>query len=82
MLVAAMGVAGAISTDYSKDSKEGAVLVTGHLKLDPEGTECESSTECSTNIFNPVCRVGNSPTGAQLWDMNEDQECVIPLYRP
>lgn len=82
MLVIVLGVTSAFSTDYSTESKEDAAIVKGHRKLNPEGTECQISNDCSTLFSSTVCRVGNVPVGQQLWAMDENEECTLILYKP
>lgn len=82
MLAVVLAVTSAFTTDFSKNSKKDAAIVKGYLRLDSEGTECEASNDCST-VFNTVnCHVGNIPSGARLWNMNANSECIVPLYKP
>jgi len=82
MLVIVVAVTSAFTTDFSKDSKEVAAIVTGHRQLDEEGTECQASNDCKTDFATIVCKVGNVPGGAQLWGMDENNECTVILYKP
>lgn len=82
MLVVVLAVTSAFTTDFSKNSKEDATIVKGHRKLNPQGTECAISNDCTTINTGVFCRVGNVPAGQQLWDMDEDDKCVLTLYKP
>lgn len=82
MLAVVLAVTSAFTTDLGKDSKADATIVKGHLRLNPEATECQISNDCSTIFSATACRVGNVPAGAQLWAMNENDECVVTLYKP
>ena len=82
MLVVVLAVASAFTTDFSKDSKKELAIVKGYRQLNAEGTECQISNDCSTLFSGVVCRVGNVLAGQQLWAMDENEECVVPLYKP
>lgn len=59
-----------------------ATLVDGYRKLNMQGTECHFENKCTSVVSAAFCTVGNVSTSARLWDLSEDQECIIPLYKP
>lgn len=79
-VVIVMAVTSAFSTGDS--SKKNLAIVPGFIKPNAEGTNCEKKDNCSTVNTGILCRVDQSSSGAQLWIMNANDECLLPGYRP
>lgn len=84
LILPVLAIAFAVTSAFTinPSQKTDADLVNGYHKLNIQGTECKAENECTTTVTSAFCRVGNAPSGARLWDMNENQECVITLYKP
>lgn len=81
-LMAVLAVTSAFTTDATSDSKLDDSIMNGHIRLSSNLKDCEESDECQTEFNTTVCRVGQVPSGAQLWRKNAAGECVITLYKP
>lgn len=80
MLVIVAAATSAFSTDAS--AKRGSALVPGYIPNNPQGTDCEQKNDCSNVNNGPVCRVGQVSTGAQLFIMDANDECILTGYKP
>lgn len=79
-VVIIMAVTSAFSTGDSSNKK--LAVVPGFIKHNAAGTDCEQKDNCTNINTGTLCRVGQSPLGAQLWIMNANDECLIKAYRP
>lgn len=79
-VVIVMAVASAFSTGDSSNKK--LAVVSGFIKHNVAGTNCEKKDNCSNIDTGTLCRVGQSPMGAQLWILNENEECLDIGYKP
>lgn len=76
MAVLALGLVGALSSFESKDSKL-TTNIQGYIRLNPMGTQCESSIKCSDEP-GPLCTVG----ATQVWGKAfSDGPCTVELKR-
>ena len=82
-MMVVLAVTSAFTTDYSADKKAASTLENGWKRLSISNPKlCEESTECQIEFTSTVCRVAQHPSGVQLFRMNGNDECVIPLYKP
>lgn len=73
MAVIALGIVGALSSfTTSKDS----INIPGFVKLNPAGTQCNTSIMCSDDV-GPLCTSGTT----QIWGKDASGKCVVELYR-
>lgn len=80
MLVIVAAATSAFSADAA--AKKSASLVQGFIPHNAQGTDCEQKNDCS-NVNNGIlCRVGQVSTGAQLFIMDSNDECVLTGYKP
>ena len=79
-VVIVMAVTSAFSTGDSSNEK--LAVVPGFIKQNVQGTNCEQKDDCSTINTGTLCRVGQVPSGAQLWIMNSNDECLVRAYKP
>ena len=79
-VVILMAVTSAFSTGDSSNKK--LAIVPGFIKHNVQGTSCEQKDNCSTVNTGTLCRVGQVPSGALLWTMTANGECLIQGYRP
>ena len=76
MAVIALGIVGALSSfTMSKDSKL-TINVPGFVKLNPAGTQCNTSIMCADD-GGPLCTSGTT----QIWGKDASGKCVVELYR-
>ena len=77
MAVLALGLVGALSSfTVNKDSKV-TTNIQGYVKLNPMGTQCESSIKCADD-FGPLCTVGTT----QIWGkVGGTGACTVELRR-
>ncbi|WP_345961066.1 hypothetical protein [Flavobacterium yafengii] len=80
MLVIVAAATSAFSTDAS--AKRSSSLVPGYIPNNPQGTDCTEINDCSNVNNGPVCRVGQVSTGAQLFILDDNGECVLTGYKP
>lgn len=79
-VVIVMAVTSAFSTGDASNKK--LAIVPGFIKHNVAGTDCEQKDNCSTVNTGILCRVGQVPSGALLWTMTANEECLVPGYRP
>jgi hypothetical protein len=78
-IVIALGVMGAFVTTSMQDISEDKPPVIGYL-VDAQGLCREISITCGT--LSPfLCRL-NGTTGPIAYERDDNNNCVIPLYRP
>lgn len=70
----------AVTTAFTT-SKSSMALVYGYVS-DPENGCYQTSTLCSTISNGTFCRLGYIATNPRLWGLNQNDECVLPLYKP
>ena len=76
MAVVALALVGALSSfTTSKDSKL-AINIPGFVKVNPLGTQCNTSIMCSDDVA-ALCTVGTT----QIWGKDASGKCVVELYR-
>lgn len=77
MAALALGLVGALSSfTVNKDSKL-TTNIQGYVKLNPMGTQCESSILCADD-FGPLCTVGTT----QVWGKaTPNGPCTVELRR-
>jgi hypothetical protein len=80
--VFALAIAGAFTTHAMNEHSKTFTIVTGYIRLDPDGNECEQQDDCSTINNGILCRVGYVPAGAQLYGKNFAGKCTQTVYRP
>lgn len=73
-------VAGAFATNSEQAASKNLSHVAGFVKLNPLGTLCDQPEMCTT-IPGDICTVASNPSGTQLWGKNENDRCVVELYR-
>lgn len=71
---------GAFSSNAMNKRAERSTNVQGFVKLNPLGTECDTPEMCST-IEDEICTVGNVTGATQLWGKNDNDRCIVELYR-
>lgn len=79
-VVIVMAVTSAFSTGDTSNKK--SAIVPGFTKQNTQGTNCVQEDNCSSLDTGKLCRVGNVSSGAQLWIMNPNDECLEKGYRP
>jgi hypothetical protein len=79
-VVILMAVTSAFSTGDSSNKK--LAVVPGFIKQNVAGTNCEQKDDCSNIDTGTLCRVGQSPMGAQLWIYDENGECLDTGFKP
>ena len=80
VLLFGAAVMGAFATNSEQAASKSLSHVEGFVKLNPLGTVCDQPEMCS---FDPgeICTVGDIPSGTQLWGKNQNDRCVVELYR-
>lgn len=82
-LTIVLAVTSAFTTDFASQKKVDSTFINGHKRLSSTNAKlCQELDECQIEATNTVCRVGQLENGAQLWKMNLNQECILPLYKP
>ena len=76
MAALALGLVGALSSFTMSEDANLTTNIQGYVKLNPMGTECESSILCS-NDPGPLCTVGTT----QIWGKDFNGNCVVELKR-
>lgn len=79
-LVIVLAVASAFTTEAA--SKKRVAIVSGYLPHDSQGENCEQKDNCSDANTGTLCRVGQAPSGQQLFIMNNNDECLRTGYKP
>lgn len=79
VLLFGVAVAGAFATN-SQTSSDSLTHQEGFVKVNPLGTLCDNPEMCTT-VSGEICTVGNVSSGAQLWGKNQNNRCVVELYR-
>lgn len=79
-LVVVLAATSAFTTEAA--SKKSVSIVAGYLPHNPEGTDCEQKNNCSDVNTGTLCRVGQAPSGQQLFIMNSNDECLRTGYKP
>lgn len=80
VLVIVLAVTSAFTTEAA--SKSRLAIVSGFLPHNPEGTDCEQKDDCSDSNTGTLCRVGQVPTGQQLFILNANDQCLRTGYKP
>jgi hypothetical protein len=80
--VFALAIAGAFTTHAMNERSKTVAPIQGYIKLNPQGTSCEQSDQCSTVNNGNVCTVGSVSGGTQLFGKNSANQCSLPVYRP
>ena len=82
-VVIVMAVTSAFTTDFQSQKSVDSTFINGHKRLSSTNPKlCEELDECQIEVTSTVCRVGQVSTGDQLWRMNANNECILPLYKP
>lgn len=79
MLVVVLAVTSAFK------SVDDSLLIRPHEQVISSGviTDCiQKSQSCSLTVSGTFCRVGQIAGNPRLYDMNANEECVVPLYKP
>lgn len=80
VLVIVLAVTSAFTTDAA--SKSRVAIVEGYIPHNQNGTDCEQKDDCSDSNTGTLCRVGQVPTGAQLFIKNANDQCLRTGYKP
>lgn len=78
--VLTLGISGAFVTTSMQKAPKNFILEDGY-SLNPQGGCSDTKTSCDTQETDQVCRIGGL-TGAQAFGKNEDDQCVVKLWRP
>lgn len=80
VLLFGAAVVGAFATNSEQVASKSLSHTEGFVKLNPLGTVCDQPEMCTT-IQGEICTVGNVPGATQLWGKNQNDRCVVELYR-
>ncbi|MDR7208831.1 DUF6520 family protein [Flavobacterium aquidurense] len=79
--VVVMGFAAAAAMNAPQNSVKNALVnEVGYIRHS-NLTDCEPSDECSPT-GSQMCTVGDVPGATRLWKKNQNNQCIVQLFRP
>ncbi|PRZ22845.1 DUF6520 family protein [Flavobacterium granuli] len=82
LIVPMLVIVAAATSAFKTHTAPASTIVSGFIRNNVEGTNCSESDECEENNTGTLCRVGQDPTGTQLWINNDSGECLKLGYKP
>lgn len=75
-----LAITSALGNYAMNDSKSNSGSVVGYIKNNIMGTDCTSSTMCTTS-GGEICTINGIPGTTQLFSKNAQGRCIDEIYR-
>ena len=81
-LAVAVALTGAFATQAMAERAKSATVIQGYERVNGDETDCQPKDMCQVESTGILCTVDYNPSNAQLFGLDEAEECTVTLWRP